>query len=159
MSRLSYVASWIIASILVPSLMFLFSLTIPILILEPRLLLEVGGGEIVLIILQVSTSGFIVLLASALFGRRSLAIAVGLSEYLVAPILLTLLAAIVTSAAQTPPSARDVLWIAVLYPYNYYLTFSHLGASWVEAATVNIPALSASMATLLAYTKRSFEVK
>ncbi|RLE72764.1 MAG: hypothetical protein DRJ37_02090 [Thermoprotei archaeon] len=158
-SRLSYVASWIIASILIPSLMFFFSLIIPILILEPYLLLGVGGGEITLILLQVSTSGSIVLLTAALFKKRSLALAVGIFEYLIAPILLTLIAAITSSITQTTPSARDMLWMAVLHPYNYYLMFGYSGANWVEAAVVNIPVFSAFVAFLLAYTRRSFEVK
>ncbi len=158
-SRLSYVASWIIASIFIPSLMFFFSLIIPILILEPHLLLGVGGGEIALILLQVSTSGSIVLLTAALFKKRSLALAVGIFEYLMAPILLTLIAAIITFTTHTTPSAGNMLWIALLYPYNYYMMFGYLGANWMGAAIVNMPVFSMLTALLLAYTRWGFEVK
>jgi len=158
-SRSSYVLSWIIASLIIPSTMFFISLAIPLLVVEPRLLFGVSGEEMLLLVLQVLTGGFIVLAASLLFKKRSLALASGFFEYLILPLIMTIALAIFFSLVHNvTPSARDVLWLAILYPYNYLVMFNHLGARWIEAAAANIPVLLALIVFVILYAKRRLEV-
>ena len=159
-SRLSYIFSWIIAALVLPSVMYFLSLSIPLLIIEPKLLFGIGGEELLLIVLQVSTSAIISFLAAIILKRRAFALAVGMFEYIILPFIFTFIIALLSSyLSYTGQSftSNGIWWFAILYPYNCYLFFGYLGVKWFEAACVNIPFLLFILAFLIIYTKRYFE--
>ena len=160
-SRMSYILSWIVSSMAIPSLIFLLSLLIPLLILDPSMMLGISGVEVLLLLLQVLTSGFIVLLCSIIFRRRSIAFAVGLLEYLLLPwILVAMLSFLAYYIYRVNfPTESMIWWMAFLYPYNYFMIGRYIGVSWTRAVIANLPTLIFLVILVVVYTKFKFEVR
>ena len=160
-SRMSYILSWIVSSMAIPSLIFLLSLLIPLLILDPSMMLGISGVEVLLLLLQVLTSGFIVLLCSIIFRRRSIAFAVGLLEYLLLPwILLMVLSFLAYQIYRVSfPKESMIWWMAFLYPYNYFMIGQQVGVSWTKAVIANLPTLIFLVILVIVYTRFKFEVR
>jgi len=163
-SRKVYAATWLLAVVATPALIYLLSVALPLLAIDPGLLHAVGFTEIGLSVVEVLEMGSLLFLAALLTRSRAAVVVLGLFvEFLLPWIMLIPFAMLAAIPGGQPPWLTQAIAVyLVLYPSKLplFLTAPQgppLTPAQVAGAALTLTALY--WAAALAYADRRMEVR
>ena len=159
LSRVEYVFSWILNSVVAPSLLYLLSIAIPVAVIDPTLVLNISGVEITLAVLEMTAVGTVIFLLSLITKNRKTALSAGILLYLVVPYLGLIAFSYFKYSLKIDLSNTPVFWVyEALYPYKAGL-FVYGSVSWsYNLAFPTAILIALILAATLFYSKYRLEV-
>ncbi len=165
LTRIEYAFSWLITSVVTPSLVYLSAVALPVAILDPHLLLSFGFEELGYLVVEGLFAGSLAFITAVLTRSRGLTFFIGLFWLLVLPFVLMMGVAVLSFSSMgshQSPAAKTLLSVfAVLYPYKFYLmSASSLPASITpfQAVVISFSISVLFLAASLQYVRYRLEV-
>ncbi len=163
-SRTVYAATWLLATVATPTLIYILSLALPLLIIDPRLLNAVGFTDIGLSVLEVLEVGSLLFLIASVTRSRAAVVVLGLFlEFLLPWIILIPLAMLTAVSGGQIQALRPLIAVyLVFYPSKLPLfSSSPYGAPLTprQAAAAALALTAAYWAAALVYAKWRMEVR
>jgi len=157
-SRVTYVLAWILASLGTPTFIFVLSIVLPIVVIDPSLLYLLCNSGLHLLILETLELSCFIFLVACVSKNRGATLLVGLLLFFILPFMIPLLLMMIYSPIGAQPM-RDYLFevYAVFYPFRYALI--SFGRNINSASYVGTTMLMlTTFALILFYSKRRLEV-
>ncbi len=164
LGKVEYVFSWLFTNLYTTMLLFILSIVLPVVVLDPTLLLELGLRDIYLLSLELVVSG-VILFSIALFTKsRGITFLSGILLYYILPFILLIVISFITYVTRSPGLPQTpLLWAyTILYPYKSMLLLSTRqvsGFSPIQASISSLILASLLHVSVGIYSRRRLEVK
>ncbi len=114
-SRKIYVLTWMFVSLITPTFIFLASLVIPALIIEPKLLEAIGFRDLSLTVLEAFEVGSFLFLLALLIKRRGAILVLGIVLYFLMPWIILIVLSLLIYTFVAPTSVSTIPgWLVVI---------------------------------------------
>jgi len=157
-SRVTYVLAWFLASLGTPTLVFVLSIVLPIVVIDPSLLYLLSSSGLHLLILETLELSCFVFLVACISKSRGVTLLAGMLLFFILPFMIPILLMMIYSPIIVRTTYNYFLEVyAMFYPFRYALLL--LGRNVNNTSYIGTFVLTLITFTfILFYSKRRLEV-